>query len=115
MPLGSSGLACRNKLASAAACESRRLLCAAVAVCLPPSSPPSLPPSLLLSSQTGKTLAFLLPVVEALYRQRWGKLDGLGALIISPTRELAMQARLLALWSSLMLELGPPCCRGNSQ
>lgn len=39
----------------------------------------------------GKTLAFLLPVMEALYRQRWSKLDGLGALIISPTRELALQ------------------------
>lgn len=30
-------------------------------------------------------------VVEKLYRLKWGKLDGLGALIISPTRELAMQ------------------------
>ncbi|KAL4422731.1 hypothetical protein ABPG75_008928 [Micractinium tetrahymenae] len=40
---------------------------------------------------SGKTLAFLLPVVEALYRQRWSKLDGLGALVISPTRELALQ------------------------
>jgi hypothetical protein len=39
----------------------------------------------------GKTLAFLLPVVEKLYRARWSKLDGLGALIISPTRELALQ------------------------
>ena len=39
----------------------------------------------------GKTLAFLLPALEKLYRQRWGKLDGLGALIISPTRELALQ------------------------
>lgn len=29
--------------------------------------------------------------MEALYRQRWSKLDGLGALIISPTRELALQ------------------------
>jgi hypothetical protein len=30
-------------------------------------------------------------VVERLYRLKWGRLDGLGALIISPTRELAMQ------------------------
>ncbi len=30
-------------------------------------------------------------VVEKLYRLKWGRLDGLGALIISPTRELAMQ------------------------
>ncbi|PSC73011.1 DEAD-box ATP-dependent RNA helicase 32 [Micractinium conductrix] len=40
---------------------------------------------------SGKTLAFLLPALEALYRQRWSRLDGLGALIISPTRELALQ------------------------
>jgi ATP-dependent RNA helicase DDX10/DBP4 len=38
---------------------------------------------------SGKTLAFLVPVLEMLYRQRWGPMDGLGALIISPTRELA--------------------------
>lgn len=57
-----------------------------------PAHPLSLSPSLpLLPPAAGKTLAFLLPVVEALFRQRWGKLDGLGALIISPTRELAMQ------------------------
>lgn len=37
---------------------------------------------------SGKTLAFLVPVLEALYRQKWGPMDGLGALIISPTREL---------------------------
>ncbi|KAI0132444.1 ATP-dependent RNA helicase DBP4 [Xylariales sp. AK1849] len=40
---------------------------------------------------SGKTLAFLVPVLEALYRARWTELDGLGALIISPTRELAVQ------------------------
>ncbi|KAJ3918027.1 P-loop containing nucleoside triphosphate hydrolase protein [Lentinula edodes] len=40
---------------------------------------------------SGKTLAFLIPVLEILYRQRWGPTDGLGALIISPTRELAVQ------------------------
>ncbi|SLM40214.1 atp-dependent rna helicase dbp4 [Lasallia pustulata] len=40
---------------------------------------------------SGKTLAFLLPVLENLYRKRWTELDGLGALIISPTRELAIQ------------------------
>ena len=33
----------------------------------------------------------LAQVVEKLYRMKWSKLDGLGALIISPTRELAMQ------------------------
>ena len=37
---------------------------------------------------SGKTLAFLVPVLDILYRRRWGVTDGLGALIISPTREL---------------------------
>ncbi|KAL1870555.1 hypothetical protein VTK73DRAFT_2530 [Phialemonium thermophilum] len=40
---------------------------------------------------SGKTLAFLVPVLEKLYREQWTELDGLGALIISPTRELAVQ------------------------
>ncbi|XP_029946932.1 probable ATP-dependent RNA helicase DDX10 [Salarias fasciatus] len=40
---------------------------------------------------SGKTLAFLIPVLERLYREQWSSLDGLGALIISPTRELAYQ------------------------
>lgn len=30
-------------------------------------------------------------VLEKLYRLNWGPLDGLGALVISPTRELALQ------------------------
>jgi ATP-dependent RNA helicase DDX10/DBP4 len=40
---------------------------------------------------SGKTLAFLIPVLENLYRKQWNTLDGVGALIISPTRELATQ------------------------
>ncbi|XP_034386202.1 probable ATP-dependent RNA helicase DDX10, partial [Cyclopterus lumpus] len=40
---------------------------------------------------SGKTLAFLIPVLECLYRHQWSSMDGLGALIISPTRELAYQ------------------------
>lgn len=40
---------------------------------------------------SGKTLAFLIPALEVLYRNAWNSLDGLGALIISPTRELAIQ------------------------
>ncbi|TKA60424.1 hypothetical protein B0A49_11761, partial [Cryomyces minteri] len=41
---------------------------------------------------SGKTLAFLIPVLENLYRaQCIGADAGLGALIISPTRELAIQ------------------------
>ena len=40
---------------------------------------------------SGKTIAFLVPVLELLWRERWSQVDGLGALIISPTRELAYQ------------------------
>ncbi|KAK4099197.1 DEAD-domain-containing protein [Parathielavia hyrcaniae] len=40
---------------------------------------------------SGKTLAFLVPVLEKLYQAQWTEYDGLGALIISPTRELAVQ------------------------
>ena len=40
---------------------------------------------------SGKTLAFVIPVLENLYRNRWTEFDGLGALILSPTRELAIQ------------------------
>ncbi|XP_075707712.1 putative ATP-dependent RNA helicase DDX10 isoform X2 [Rhinoderma darwinii] len=40
---------------------------------------------------SGKTLAFVLPALECLYRQQWTADDGLGVLIISPTRELAYQ------------------------
>lgn len=40
---------------------------------------------------SGKTLAFIIPVVEKLYRARWGPEDGVGSIIISPTKELAGQ------------------------
>ena len=40
---------------------------------------------------SGKTLAFLVPVLENLHRKNWTDEDGLGALILSPTRELALQ------------------------
>ncbi|KAF2761520.1 DEAD-domain-containing protein [Pseudovirgaria hyperparasitica] len=41
---------------------------------------------------SGKTLSFLVPVLENLYRaQLVGQDAGLGAMIISPTRELAIQ------------------------
>ncbi|MDR3582247.1 MAG: DEAD/DEAH box helicase [Candidatus Pacebacteria bacterium] len=40
---------------------------------------------------SGKTLAFLVPVIERLYRERWTELDGLGGLVLVPTRELAQQ------------------------
>eukprot|EP00756_Hemistasia_phaeocysticola_P004405 Hpha_TRINITY_DN1278_c0_g1::TRINITY_DN1278_c0_g1_i1::g.44914::m.44914/K14776/DDX10, DBP4; ATP-dependent RNA helicase DDX10/DBP4 len=40
---------------------------------------------------SGKTLSFIVPTIELLYRKNWGPADGLGALIITPTRELAQQ------------------------
>ncbi|XP_066593463.1 probable ATP-dependent RNA helicase DDX10 [Prorops nasuta] len=40
---------------------------------------------------SGKTLAFLVPILESLYCKQWTRLDGIGALIITPTRELAYQ------------------------
>ncbi|KAI0558420.1 RNA helicase [Gracilaria domingensis] len=40
---------------------------------------------------SGKTLAFLVPALEALWRKKWNTMDGLGALILSPTRELGIQ------------------------
>ncbi|EED16970.1 DEAD box RNA helicase (Hca4), putative [Talaromyces stipitatus ATCC 10500] len=40
---------------------------------------------------SGKTLAFLVPVLENLYRKKWTEYDGLGAIVLSPTRELAIQ------------------------
>ena len=41
---------------------------------------------------SGKTLSYLIPVVENLYKKKWGMMDGLGALILVPTRELGIQA-----------------------
>jgi len=41
---------------------------------------------------SGKTLAFLIPTLERLYRNRFSSADGQpGGLVLSPTRELAMQ------------------------
>lgn len=40
---------------------------------------------------SGKTLAFIVPVLERLFHKKWSSISGLGALIISPTRELAFQ------------------------
>lgn len=39
---------------------------------------------------SGKTLSYLIPAVEKLYREKYSSFDGLGALILVPTRELAM-------------------------
>lgn len=35
--------------------------------------------------------AAVLQLVEKLYRASWTRLDGLGALVLTPTRELALQ------------------------
>nr|XP_026692384.1 probable ATP-dependent RNA helicase DDX10 [Ciona intestinalis] len=40
---------------------------------------------------SGKTLAFIIPILECLHKHNWNSLDGPGALVISPTRELAFQ------------------------
>jgi len=40
---------------------------------------------------SGKTLSFLVPLLEGLFRNRWSRMDGLGGLVVSPTRELAYQ------------------------
>eukprot|EP00929_Paragymnodinium_shiwhaense_P008368 TRINITY_DN11231_c0_g1_i1.p1 TRINITY_DN11231_c0_g1~~TRINITY_DN11231_c0_g1_i1.p1 ORF type:complete len:695 (-),score=249.63 TRINITY_DN11231_c0_g1_i1:224-2308(-) len=40
---------------------------------------------------SGKTLSFLVPAIDLLYNVKFLPRNGLGALVISPTRELAMQ------------------------
>lgn len=40
---------------------------------------------------SGKTLAFIIPLLERLHKEKWSSNDGLGALVITPTRELAYQ------------------------
>ena len=40
---------------------------------------------------SGKTLAFLVPTLELLWGERWSPDDGVGVLVVSPTRELAYQ------------------------
>lgn len=40
---------------------------------------------------SGKTLAFLIPAVELIYKLQFKPRNGTGVLVISPTRELAMQ------------------------
>jgi ATP-dependent RNA helicase DDX18/HAS1 len=40
---------------------------------------------------SGKTLAFLIPAVEMLHSLRFKPRNGTGVLIVSPTRELALQ------------------------
>ncbi|KAF8350246.1 DEAD-domain-containing protein [Amanita rubescens] len=40
---------------------------------------------------SGKTLAFLIPAVELLHRLKFKPMNGTGIIIVSPTRELALQ------------------------
>ncbi|XP_036423937.1 ATP-dependent RNA helicase DDX18 isoform X1 [Colossoma macropomum] len=40
---------------------------------------------------SGKTLAFLIPAIELIYKLKFMPRNGAGVLILSPTRELAMQ------------------------
>uniref|UniRef100_A0A8C6YK43 ATP-dependent RNA helicase n=1 Tax=Nothoprocta perdicaria TaxID=30464 RepID=A0A8C6YK43_NOTPE len=40
---------------------------------------------------SGKTLAFLIPAVELIYKLKFMPRNGTGVIILSPTRELAMQ------------------------
>ncbi|XP_038645768.1 ATP-dependent RNA helicase DDX18 [Scyliorhinus canicula] len=40
---------------------------------------------------SGKTLAFLIPAIELIYKLRFMPRNGTGVLVLSPTRELAMQ------------------------
>ena len=35
---------------------------------------------------SGKTLSYLIPLIENLYREKWAAIDGLGALVLVPTR-----------------------------
>jgi len=51
---------------------------------------------------SGKTLAFLIPVLEILYRRKWGPQDGLGALVISPTRELVIPLSLRPILTNIL-------------
>ena len=46
---------------------------------------------------SGKTLAFLIPAVELLHRVKFKTRNGTGVLVISPTRELALQIYGVAL------------------
>lgn len=51
---------------------------------------------------SGKTLAFLVPAIELLYHGKFMPRNGTGVLVISPTRELAMQVSFPNLHSDNM-------------
>ncbi len=59
--------------------------------CCPRSADTICPASAHLAAGSGKTLAFLIPCLELLHRAKFMPRNGTGALVIAPTRELAMQ------------------------
>lgn len=63
---------------------------------------------------SGKTLSFLIPLLESLFRCKWGSQDGLGAVVISPTRKLAVQTfDVLRKIGGIICSLNlPPCGQG---
>lgn len=46
------------------------------------------------NSGSGKTLAFLVPAIELLYKLNFAPRNGTGVIIICPTRELAIQVHV---------------------
>ncbi|EFC36759.1 predicted protein [Naegleria gruberi] len=57
---------------------------------------------------SGKTLAFLLPCLEALHRAKFKPRNGTGVIVVSPTRELAIQTH--AVCKSLMTFMPQTSC-----
>lgn len=55
---------------------------------------------------SGKTLAFVVPIVELLHQASFATRNGTGAIIITPTRELALQ--IYGVVSELLTAAGPP-------
>ena len=59
---------------------------------------------------SGKTLAFLLPAVELLFKLKFKPRNGTGVLVISPTRELALQVS----FNILFVQAGIKYCGGEN-
>ncbi|CDP03447.1 unnamed protein product [Coffea canephora] len=57
---------------------------------------------------SGKTLAFLIPAVELLYQTQFTPHRGTGAIVICPTRELAIQTTVLSYYNFLAISLKSP-------
>ena len=96
-----SALCCAGSQCRGAACHSARTCPAALLRAL--RSPACWPPCPRLTctnthiravhpgAGSGKTLAFLIPCIELMYRAKFMPRNGTGAIVISPTRELALQ------------------------